>query len=268
MKAELLPGVHLVAAGRFNFGHPINCNVFLVRGTERNVLIDGGCGFHVDRLVDSLREYGCEPEDVDAILLTHTHWDHARGCASLVEYGVRSVAVHPAGVEAMTVGPKWFEFGFDPAPEVTYKAVDRVDTFHDGQVIDLGGRTIEVLFTPGHTDDSVCFLIEEEGRRYAFTGDTVSVFGRPGVMTADTDFPAYRSSLCALRDLDLDGIFPGHGLWLEEYAQEHVSALADRLTGKWSDLAPHPKPMDSGNWVIRNHPELAQDYSRPQLARD
>ena len=259
MRVELLPGVYLVSAGRFNFGHPINCNVYLVRGSARSVLIDSGCGFGVESLVESLAGYGVVPGDIDAILLTHTHWDHARGCGRWLELGVGRVVVHPAGVDAITVGPVWYEFGFQPAPEVTFEAVGEVETLVDDAVIDVGDRVLRVRFTPGHTPDSVCFVLEEGGRRYAFTGDTVSVFGQPGVMTAETDFPAYRDSLRALGELRLDGMFPGHGSWLERYADEHVRVLADRLGGKWSDLAPHPKPMDSGIWVLRNHPELARD---------
>jgi hydroxyacylglutathione hydrolase len=259
MKVELLPGVHLISAGRFNFGHPINCNVYLVRGTSKTVLIDAGCGFGIDELVGALAAHGLEPSAIDSILLTHTHWDHARGAGRLLARGVHEVAVHPAGVEALTVGPRWYEFGFEPAPEVTFEPVQKAQTLRDGEQIDLGGRTLRVLYTPGHTSDSVCFLIEENGNRYAFTGDTVSVYGRPGVMTADTDFRSYRDSLAQLRELRLEGLFPGHGQWLQRYADEHVAVLADRLAGKWSDLAPHPKPMDSGIWVLRNHPELISD---------
>lgn len=259
MRIELLRGIHVVTAGRINFGHPMNCNVYLVRGSNRNVLIDAGCGFGINGLVDSLKSYGCEPGDIDLILLTHSHWDHARGCRPLLERGVRDVAIHSKGFDAVTIGPKWYEFGLDPAPEVTFEGLDSVQTFDHGTEIDLGDRTIKVISTPGHTADSVCFLIEEGGRRYAFTGDTVAMLGRPGVMTADTDFQGYRDSLRALDDLHLDGMFPGHGLWMEEGAHEHVAVLAKRLSGKFTDLSPHPRPMESGNWVLRNHPELARD---------
>jgi glyoxylase-like metal-dependent hydrolase (beta-lactamase superfamily II) len=258
VKVELLNGIHLVTAGRINFGHPLNCNVYLVRGKERNVLIDAGCGFGVDTMVASLDGYGFHPRDIELILLTHCHWDHARGCKPLLDRGVHDVAIHSRGVEAVTVGPKWYEFGFDPAPQITFEPLASVQTFDDGTVIDLGGRSLRVVWTPGHTTDSVCFLLEENGRRYAFTGDTVSVLGRPGVMTADTDFVAYRDSLRKLDSLHLDGMFPGHGLWMEEGAHEHVAVLAERLNGKFSDLAPHPRPMESGNWVLRNHPEAAR----------
>jgi glyoxylase-like metal-dependent hydrolase (beta-lactamase superfamily II) len=259
--AELLPGIYLVASGRFNFGHPINCNVYLVKGTSQNVLIDGGCGFGVAGLVESLDAYGCDPSDIDMILLTHTHWDHARGCSRLVELGIPTVGVHHEGLDQLTVGQKWYEFGFEAAPEVTYQPVAESDVqlLENDQIIDLGDRALRVLHTPGHTPDSLCFMLEEEGRRYAFTGDTVCAFGAPGVMTAETDFRSYRDSLLALHELRVDGMFPGHGLWLEEYAYDHVAVLADRLSAKWTDLAPHPKPLDSGIWVLRSHPELVTE---------
>jgi len=259
VRIELLRGIHVVTAGRINFGHPLNCNTYLVRGSTRNVLIDAGCGFGVARTVEHLRSYGCEPSDIDLILLTHCHWDHARGCKPLLERGVRGVAIHPKGVDAVTIGPKWFEFGFDPAPQVTFDGLDSVQTFDHDTEIDLGDRTLKVISTPGHTADSVCFLLEENGRRYVFTGDTVGVLGRPGVMTADTDLRSYRDSMLSLEELHVDGMFPGHGIWMEEGAHEHVAVLAKLLGGKFTDLAPHPRPMESGNWVLQHHPELARD---------
>lgn len=261
MKAELLPGIYVVAAGRFGFGHPIDCNVYLVKGSMRSVLIDAGSGFGVRQTVEALKSYGCEPGDIDTVLLTHSHWDHARGATPLVELGVNRAAIHGSGITAVTTGPKWFEFQFEAAPEVTFEGLGEVDTLADGDVIDLGDRTLRVMHTPGHTDDSVCFFFEVDGRRYAFTGDTVCAFGTPGVMTAETRFQSYRDSLQMLDELKLDGIYPGHGVWVEQLASDHVAALSTRLSGKWSDLAPHPKPLDSGIWVLRNHPELVNGAS-------
>lgn len=53
----------------------------------------------------------------------------------------------------------------------------------DGQEISFGDITIRVMYTPGHTDDSYCFYIEEDGKSMVFTGDTLLIRG-----TGRTDF--------------------------------------------------------------------------------
>ena len=166
MKVELLPGLYVVAAGRFSFGHPIDCNVYLVKGSDRTVLIDAGSGFGVSTLVGNLQAYDCRPVDLDLVLLTHSHWDHARGCSRLVQLGARDVAIHASGVDALTVGPKWYEFGFEAAPEATFVPLNEVQTLEDQEVIDLGDRALRVIHTPGHTEDSVCFIFEDNGGQY------------------------------------------------------------------------------------------------------
>lgn len=243
MKVELLPGIHLGVAGYFNFGHQIDCNVYLVKGATRTVLIDAGSGFESETLLANLEAYGCRPSDIDLILLTHSHWDHARGCGDLLDRGVRAVAVHSSGAEALTVGPKWYQFGMggsrvEPDPIVTFTPLAQVETFEDGDVFDLGGRALRVLHTPGHSADCVCFVLEENGRRYAFTGDTVSAFATTGMLTADTNLHHYRDSVKAIDALKLDGMFPGHGLWVMRYAAEHVTPLAEMLSSTWAGFSP------------------------------
>jgi len=82
-----------------------------------------------------------------------------------------------------------------------------VSTFTDGQVIDLdGGVRLRVLFTPGHSTDSVCYYLEEEG--VLFSGDTLL----GSSTTTVHDLASYRRSLQKLADLpNLKVICPGHG---------------------------------------------------------
>jgi glyoxylase-like metal-dependent hydrolase (beta-lactamase superfamily II) len=76
---------------------PFDTNVFVVRAHDKNVLFDVGLGdyleekqrklygcFSPSNLIDGLAELGLKPEDVDYVLLSHLHWDHAGGCIKLV----------------------------------------------------------------------------------------------------------------------------------------------------------------------------------------
>lgn len=257
MRVELLEGVFLVGSGRFNFTHPLNCNIYAVRGDDRIVLIDAGCGFDVDGLEAALKNSGIPLTEIDSIYHTHSHWDHARGAAEVARRAGCNVYIHRQGVEILEKGP-WTEFNFKPHPAITFTPIHNVLALEDGDEIKLGGRTLRVLYTPGHTADSVCFAIEEGGKNHLFTGDTVMGFGKPGIMTANTDFPSYRSSLQRLVEYRADAMYPGHGIWILDYAYEQIQHLTERLNGKWTDFGIYPPPFDSGNWVVMRHPELLE----------
>ena len=149
--------------------------MYLVIGDDRAVLIDGGTGIgRLDLLVAELTE---KPV---LLLLTHTHNDHIGGCKDFHEIAVFDDAMSressAEGLSREKMGEmlegdaviREYPPGFDPeefyAPpyEVTRWLVD-------GDVVDLGGRALEVLHTPGHSSDHVCLL--DRGARYLYTGD-------------------------------------------------------------------------------------------------
>ena len=149
--------------------------MYLVVGDDMAVLIDGGTGIgRLDLLVGELTDRPV------LLLLTHTHNDHIGGCKDFDEIALFD---DPMGRESSERGlghDKMGEMlegdavireyppGFDPegfhAPpyEVTR-------WLQDGDVLDLGGRELEVLHTPGHSSDHICLLDREA--RHLYTGD-------------------------------------------------------------------------------------------------
>jgi glyoxylase-like metal-dependent hydrolase (beta-lactamase superfamily II) len=127
--------------------------------------------------------------DVVAVLLTHGHLDHSEGArefADRVGCGVRAL---------------------DPA----YVYGD--EGLHDGDVVEVDGLEIRVVATPGHTGDSLSFVVPED--RAVLTGDTVLGRGTTVVAHPDGKLGAYLGSLRRLRDLadayEIDVVWPGHG---------------------------------------------------------
>lgn len=118
--------------------------------------------------------------DVEAVLVTHTHEDHA----PLANPLARDLGVPAFGYER---GP-----GFDPDLRL-----------EDGSVVGVGDLQIQVVHTPGHSDDHVCFLVD----RILFTGD--HIMGGSSVMVER--MAPYLESLERLRRLDLEALHPGHG---------------------------------------------------------
>ncbi len=148
---------------------------FLVTGNDKALLVDTGLG------IGDMKQLVSELTPLPVVVLnSHTHYDHIGGNHAFdTVYAVdtpytRARAGGLAHDEvAEFVGPGWIwkatPPGFDPS---AYRSrpfeIDRFVT--DGQIIDLGGRTLEVLLTPGHAPDALCLL--DRDNRLLFTGDT------------------------------------------------------------------------------------------------
>ena len=142
-----------LAAGQQGF----TSNVFLVTG-ERTVLVDVGNDFDV---VGAAREY---VDDIDAVVLTHTHPDHV---------GELDAVVDAFGVEV---------WGYDTDVEGVDHAIA------DGEQVRLGDDSYEAIHTPGHKNDHLCFY--SPGAGVLFAGDLVFAnggFGRTDLEEGDRE---------------------------------------------------------------------------------
>tara|TARA_R110002049_G_scaffold84663_15_gene215458 strand:- start:332 stop:1342 length:1011 start_codon:yes stop_codon:yes gene_type:complete len=148
---------------------------YLVVGTEKALLFDTGLGIgDMRKLVESLT-------DLELVVVnSHTHYDHVGGnhqFESIVGLDTAFTSMNAAGSPpaelAEFVSPGWvwkpFPAGFD-REEYSSRPYKISRIVRDGDQIDIGGRVLEVLQTPGHTPDALC-LIDRENR-LLFTGDT------------------------------------------------------------------------------------------------
>lgn len=146
----------------------------------RAAFVDVGTNYSAPRLLAALAQQGLVPEDVDYIILTHVHLDHAGGAGELLRYLPRArVVVHPRGARHV-VDPTQLVAGASAvygADEVrrTYGDLipvpgDRVDIAADGYVVDLAGRDLLCLDTPGHARHHMSIWDAASGS--FFPGDT------------------------------------------------------------------------------------------------
>jgi glyoxylase-like metal-dependent hydrolase (beta-lactamase superfamily II) len=143
------------------------------------------------------------------ILVTHGHHDHVEGAARLSEI--------LGGVHVLTA---------DPQHSVGAGALARDESFGGD------GLEIRVLDTPGHTADSVCFLVECGDERVVFTGDTILGRGTTVVAWPDGDLGDYLTSLEALTAYEKVVMLPGHGPALDDcgaVARAYLAHRRDRL---------------------------------------
>ena len=191
-------------------------NMYLISGAERTALIDTGTGFMVDATIKSLKEL-LAGRKLDMIILTHRHYDHVGGLRGLIKEFSPKLFAGPDDAEPLregdsdsTLGTK-FGGSIDP--------MDVID-FREGDRIDLGGHVLTPLYTPGHTIGSICVLDEVTGS--LFSGDTVFVDGVGNTTHPTGSERMLIESLKKLKDVQFDGLYPGHGPFVPNGGQRYV----------------------------------------------
>lgn len=138
-----------------------NCYLAVNEKTKQAVVIDPAAA--PARLMDHIREEGLK---IEAILLTHGHFDHIMGIDGfLKEYEV-PVYVHEDDLPMME-DPQWNQSAIYTAGYTFSKA----EPVRDGQVLSYVGYEFKVLHTPGHTPGGCCYYVESE--HVLFSGDTL-----------------------------------------------------------------------------------------------
>jgi glyoxylase-like metal-dependent hydrolase (beta-lactamase superfamily II) len=192
-------------------------------GGREAVVVDPGPDDegHLVAVLDVARERGLR---IVEVLLTHGHLDHSEGArrfADLAGVGVRALdPAHTYGAEGLTAGA----------------------------VLDVGGLRIDVVGTPGHTGDSLCFLLPDH--RAVLTGDTVLGRGTTVVAHPDGRLADYLVTLRRLHTLaaehPLEQVLPGHGPVLGLPEVPPVDVLDFYLTHRAERLAQVRAAVEAG----------------------
>jgi len=173
-------------------------------GARRAVVVDPG-PLHEDHLRLVLATAEERELRIGLILLTHGHFDHSEGAPRLAEL---------TGAPVRALDPR-FRLGDEGLV--------------GGDVVDLDGLRLDVIATPGHSGDSMCFVLP--GDRAVLTGDTILGRGTTVVAHPDGRLGDYLDTLHHLRDLaashEVRTVLPGHGpvpadaLGVVEFYLEH-----------------------------------------------
>lgn len=196
---EHFPGIwQIVGANR-------SAHAYLVRGGRRTVLIDSGLPTTFDYLVEALAEIGCRTSDLDLVLLTHEHIDHAGGAIRLAREC--PVAAHRLAASKLALHDEFTMMNRAFTADIDAFEIDVL--LEEGCRINAGGVTLHVLHTPGHCSGSICVF--EPARRILFSADTIMANGIVGGVLGSGNASDYIESLERLANLRVDHLMPGHG---------------------------------------------------------
>lgn len=192
------------------YRHWEETHCYLLSGTERSLLIDTGLG--ICNIADEVKRLTGLPVTAAA---THIHWDHIGGHGYYPDFYAHEAELNWLNGE--------FPLSIETVREMVLDRCDAPEDFRiedyamfqgrptrvlqDGDTIDLGGRVLEVLHTPGHSPGHMCFFERETG--YLFTGDLIY----KDVLFAyypSTDPAAYLESVERVARLPVKRVFPAH----------------------------------------------------------
>jgi glyoxylase-like metal-dependent hydrolase (beta-lactamase superfamily II) len=228
-------------------GRPRSIATALLESGSHRAIVDPGPGSTLGTLHQRLQDRGLGVGDIEAILLTHIHLDHAGATGALVRENPRlAVYVHKNGAphvidpskllaSAQRLWPNELQLFFGDALPVP---AENLRILEGGEVLTLGPRQVEVVYTPGHASHHVSYFDKTEG--VAFVGDTagVRIEGNAYVMPAtpppDIDLEIWDKSFAAILERKPARLFLTH-FGYSDNPSEHILLFRERLH-RWAAL--------------------------------
>ena len=178
-----------------------NCFLVRAKGSDRAVMIDPG--EEAPRLLEEIEDAGVT---LDAILLTHTHFDHVGAVAP-----VARATGAPVWCPQLEVPVLQDIMAFVPWPGFgPYESWDPEHTVAGGETLELAGLTFDVVFTPGHSPGHVTYAVR--GEQALFSGDVLFQGSVGRIDLPGGDGPTLMRSIATLLERfdDETAVYPGH----------------------------------------------------------
>jgi glyoxylase-like metal-dependent hydrolase (beta-lactamase superfamily II) len=208
-----------------------NESLYLIEGNDRAILIDAGTQIaDLDKIVASITS---KPV---TLVATHVHPDHTGSAIN--------------DFPAIYIAPG--DTVYIPFMMADYKG--EVRFLKDGEILDLGGRQLEVVFTPGHTPGSVTFI--DTKAVYGFSGDS---FGS-GNLLLFVDFSTLIATCekmeAAMRKHNVNQLYPGHFMGLNpetpQRIRDMITLSKDVMSGKVKGES-NPRGMIGLNLIVNDY---------------
>ena len=180
-------------------------NTYVIGETDLMVVDPGpAIPSHIDAILD------CVGDRLRYIACTHTHPDHSPAASALAE------ATGAMLVGRTTADDRHQDLSFQPASQI-----------EDDECITGEGWTLRAIRTPGHVDNHVCYLLDEEGM--VFAGDHIMNGSTVVIVPPGGNMAHYIASLRRLLDYDVKVVAPGHGELIPDCRGEVEKLVRHRL---------------------------------------
>lgn len=228
-------------------GQPGVIASYLLTGPAGAALVDVGPGVAVPRLLEGIRAAGVEPEQIEHLLLTHVHLDHAGATGTLLHQLPHARAyVHHVGAPHLIRPEKLIAsaeriYGDQMATlwgEILPVPAERLVELDEGTVLRVGTRELRALYTPGHAVHHSAFYEARHGEVFAGDVAGVRVPGagtvRPPTPPPDLDLEAWETSIARIEELAPRTVYLAHFGPVQDVSL-HLAQLRGRLA-HWGQL--------------------------------
>lgn len=185
----------------------------LIRTDEGLILLDGGLPQSAPMIADNIEALGFSLDDIRLIGLSHAHYDHAGGIASLQRASGARVVARAAQAMALGYGgllPDDPQFGEAVS---AFPAVDNVETVDDGWTIDMAGVQLRAIATPGHTPGGTSWQWTDTAdgatKTFAYI-DSLTPISADGFLFSDGAGQNIRHSAMRIAELECDVFLAPH----------------------------------------------------------
>jgi len=238
-------------------GRPHSIAAALLESNGHRAIVDPGPESTYPTLRGRLQSRGLSVAQLDAILLTHIHLDHAGATGSLVRDNPRlAVYVHTLGAPHIIDPSRLLASAARLWPETLHQLFgetlpvpkENLRILEGGETLTLGARKLQVAYTPGHASHHVSYFDAAEG--VAFVGDTTGIridngsYILPATPPPDINLEIWDDSFAAILARRPSRLFLTHFGFAGNPA-EHIDAFRKRLH-RWADLAAEALRSASG----------------------
>ena len=236
---------------------------YLLATPQGNILINSDLEGNVPMIEASIEKLGFKFKDTKILLISHAHWDHDAGSATIKEMAGAAYMVMDADVPVVESGGKTdFAYGNIPASLYRPTKVDRV--LHDGDEVRLGGTVLVAHRTPGHTKGCTTWTMKvtESGKTY-----DVVIIGSPNVnpgykLTGNAAYPQiaedYERMWRVLKSLPCDIFLGAHGNY---FGLEEKYPLM-----KEGSANPFVDPSGCKKFIAQKEQDFRTELARQKLA--
>lgn len=220
--------------------------VYVVK-SEKTFLIDAGTSRTTDKVLKTLDEFNIAPNSINAMIITHEHYDHGAGAAALLEKMPTTMVFASEKTAEILKDPSEFiettkkHYGEAEGLVSPFPPVKNVQLLEEGDKIDLGGGiSLEVVALPGHTPGGIG-LFETKTKTF-FAGDAVCnyndqhEFYMPPSFPELFDYETYLKSLDKILSYDFEYLCIGHFGTLKQPKAKQVVKKAAETAKEWKNL--------------------------------